>query len=366
MPANDAGEKTEEPTAKKLRDARERGNVPKSKDLSAAIEMIGAILILKYCGWFMAEYAYDFTLRVLTIDLPTLEVPHGKEILPYFFDWMLWLAIISMPFMLLICAASAIANLIQIGFMFTTEPLKLNLNKLNPISGFKRMFSIKNIVMLIMNLAKLGILMPIAWLTILDELETVMVMIEMEAPGTFLYMTRAVLDLALKLACILFVLGVADFWYQRKKYIEELKMTKQEVKEEYKQMEGDPKVKQKRRQIQMQQAMQRMMGEVPQAEVVVRNPTHFAVAISYKPGMEAPTVVAKGKDKIAEKIIALARESGVPTYEDPPLARELYKSVEVGDPIPVHLYQVMAKIIESVMSAEKREAMRKHFDEAAA
>lgn len=366
MSANDAGEKTEQPTAKKLSDARKRGNVAKSKDLSSAIELIGAILLLRYGGWFMAEYVLDFTLRILSLDMPSREIPYRKEIIPYALDWFLWLGIMLIPFLILVALVAMIANLLQIGFMFTSEPLKLNFNKLNPVAGFKRLFSLRNLVMLVMNIAKLCIIMPIAWHSIMTELRGVMIMVEMEAPGTFIYMTRTVLDLALRLAIILFILGVADYWYQRRKYISELKMTKQEVKEEYKQMEGDPKVKQKRRQLQMQQAMQRMMSEVPQAEVVVRNPTHFAVAISYKPEMPAPVVVAKGKDKIAEKIIAAAVQAGVPTYEDPPLARELYKTVEVGEQIPVHLYEVMAKIIESVMSAEKREAMRRRFAENAA
>ena len=349
----DSGEKTEQPTAKKLRDARERGNVAKSKDLSAAIELIGAILLLRYGGWFMAEYALNFALRVLSFDMPNLEIPFGKEIIPYAIDWFLRIAIILAPFLAMVALVAMIANLLQIGFLFTTEPLKLNFNKLNPVAGLKRLFSLRNVVMLVMNIAKLCIIVPIAWLTIRAELENVMMMVEMEAPGTFIYVTRTVLDLALKLAIILFILGVADYMYQKYKYTNELKMTKQEVKEEYKQMEGDPRIKQKRRQIQMQQAMQRMMSEVPQAEVVVRNPTHFAVAISCKPDMEFPVVVAKGKDKVAEKIINIALEAGVPTYENPPLARELFRNVDVGQAIPSHLYEVVAKIFAEVFTPEK-------------
>ncbi len=365
MPANDAGEKTEEATPKKLNDARYKGNVPKSRDLSGAVELIGAIVMLKLGGWFMAEYMYGFTNRLLTFDMPYRPIPYGKEILPYALDWMVWIVIILAPFMFLICIVAAAANIYQVGFLFATEPLKLNFNKLNPVSGMKRIFSAKNIMMLVMNIAKLCIIMPVAWNTIINELETIMIMLDMETPGTFTYMTDVVLDLALKLAIILFILGYADFWYQKRNYLKEMRMTKQEVKEEYKQMEGDPKVKQKRRQIQMQQAMERMMNEVPQAEVVVRNPTHFAVAVSYKPEMPAPVVVAKGKDKVAERIIAAAREARVPLYEDPPLARELYRTVEVGEQIPTHLYEAMAKIIESVMSAEKREAMRRHLEQTA-
>ncbi len=350
MSSEGSGEKTEEPTAKKLRDARERGNVPKSKDLTGALGLIGGILALKYGGFFMAEYLMTFTVKILTIDLPTLDVPFRKEIIPYAVDWFLWLLIVLIPFLALVFVAAIIANVIQTGLLFTTHPLKLDLNKLNPVSGFKRLFSVKNIVMLLMNIAKLAIIMPIAWHTIFTELQSVIVIVEMEAPGTFIMMCRVVLDLALKLAVLLFILGVIDYWYQKQKYIKDLKMTKQEIKEEYKQMEGDPKVKQKRRQIQMQMAQQRMMNEVPQAEVVVRNPTHFAVALSYKPEtMAAPVVVAKGKDRIALKIIEAARDARVPTISNPPLARQLFKMAEVGEEIPAELFPAVAEILAFVM-----------------
>ncbi|MDR3210303.1 MAG: flagellar biosynthesis protein FlhB, partial [Planctomycetota bacterium] len=354
MPGNE--EKTEEATAKKRQDARLEGNVAKSRDLTAAVELIGAIVILKLFGWLMAEYSLDFTVRILSMDFPTLEIPDGKEIVAYATNWCFWLVILVLPFLLLTCVVAIGINLYQIGLLFTTKPLKLNFNKLNPVSGMKKLFSVSNLVMLALNSAKLCVIMPIAWYTIIAELQSVMVIVEMEAAGTFIYMTRAILDLALKLACILFILGYADYLYQKYKYNKGLKMTKQEVKEEFKQMEGDPKVKQKRRQIQMQQAMQRMMSEVPQAEVVVRNPTHYAVAISYKPHMVAPVVVAKGMNLVALKIIDAAREAGIPLHEDPPLARELYRTVEIGEEIPAHLYEAIAKILELVMTAEKRAA----------
>ncbi|MDR0362381.1 MAG: flagellar biosynthesis protein FlhB [Planctomycetota bacterium] len=360
------GEKTEQPTAKKRRDARRNGNIAKSRDLAAAMQLVGAIALLRYGGWFMAERMYQFTLKMLEFDFPYLETPERKELLAYALDWAVRLAIIILPFMFLLALIAYLANYYQVGFLFTTKPLAIKFNKLNPVNGLKRVFSTKNIVMLAMNLAKLAIILPIAWYTVISELQNVMILIDMEPIGTFVYATRTVLDLALKLAVILFMLGVADYWYQKRKHTESIKMTKQEVKEEYRQMEGDPKIKQKRRQVQMQQAMQRMMGEVPQAEVVVRNPTHFAVAISYKPEMTEPVVVAKGKDKLAERIIAIARESRVPTVENPPLARELYRLVEVGDPIPEKLFTAVAEILASVMDAEKRQRMLHSFRESAA
>jgi flagellar biosynthetic protein FlhB len=176
----------------------------------------------------------------------------------------------------------------------------------------------------------------------------------METEGNLVYIVDRVLNLARNLALILLALGIVDFYYQKRKHHTDLKMTKQEVKEEYKQSEGNPEIKQKIRQKQREAAIKRMMGEVPQAEVVVKNPTHFAVAISYKPGMERPVVVAKGQDKLAFKIIEVARQAGVPTWENPPLARQLYKMVEVGGAIPEELFEAVAGILAAVLDAEKK------------
>lgn len=362
----DSGEKTEQPTAKKRSDARKKGNLPKSRDLSAAAGLIAAILLLRLIGPFMARTMDTFVNKILERDFPTLLMPYRKEIIPYALDWMIWLALLILPFLALLFVATYAVNLLQVGFLFTVEPLKLDFKKLNPVSGLKRIFALRNLMLLVMNLAKLVVIMSVAWSTIISELGNVIVMVEMETAGAFIYATNSILNLALKLAVILLVLGIIDFWYQKHVHTKKLKMTKQEVKEEFKQMEGDPKVKQKRRQLQMQQAMQRMMKEVPQAEVVVRNPTHFAVAISYKPGMAAPVVVAKGKDKMAEKIIGEAKKAGVPLVENPPLARELHRRVEIGDMIPEELFATVAEILTSVMDAEKKRRMMQSLNAGAA
>ena len=352
-----AEEKTEQPTAKKKGDARKKGNIPKSRDLSAALMLLAAIKTLEYVGPYMAERIRDFTVKIIHEDMPNLSIPVRQEIIPYAMGWVLWLVYILAPYMLLVTVAAYVVNYIQVGWLITTQPLKINLSKLNPVSGLKRLFSTRNLVMLVMNLAKMFVIMGVAWSTVYFEVQNVLVMLDMETAGTFLWTTERVLGLAERLAILLMALGIADFYYQKWKNNKDLKMTKQEVKEEFKQMEGDPKVKQKRRQKQMEMAMQRMMQEVPQAEVVVRNPTHFAVAISYKPGMAAPVVVAKGKDRSAERIIEAAREHRIPMVENPPLARELYRKVEIGDEIPEELFATVAEILSSVMDAEKKRKM---------
>ena len=347
-------EKTEEPTAKRRQDARNKGNIAKSRDMSAALQLLAAIYILKYFGPSAALAMKNLMVKMIREDMAGLAIPERKELIPYALDWCLWLGYMLGPFLALMFVAAYVTGYLQVGFLFTTEQIKLDLTKLNPVSGLKRIFSAKNLVTLAMNLGKLLIVLPVAWATMYGEFQNVITMVDMEAAGIFIWMTSKVLRLAETLALLLLALGLMDFYYQKFSHNKGMKMTKQEVKEEFKQMEGDPRVKQKRRQKQMELAMQRMMQEVPQAEVVVRNPTHFAVAISYKPGMPAPVVVAKGKDKVAERIIEEARKARVPLVENPPLARQLYAMVEVGEKIPEDLFAAVAEILASVMDAEKR------------
>ncbi|MCC8180652.1 MAG: flagellar biosynthesis protein FlhB [Planctomycetes bacterium] len=359
-------EKTEQPTEHKRRKTRERGQFAKSKDLSSAVELLGAVSALRYMGGYFGNYMVSMAYQVMTDDFALTPAPDGKELIPYVIKIGMWLGLILLPFLFLVVLLALLANWYQVGLQFSTHPLRLNFNKLNPIAGFKRIFSGKAIVMLVMNIAKLAVIVGVAWGTIQSEFMNSLGMIDMETIGGIYYSTDKVLALAQRLAIILLVLGFADFQYQKYSHTKSIKMTKQEVKEEFKQMEGDPKIKAQRRRRQMEIAMQRMMSEVPQAEVVVRNPTHFAVAISYKPDMPAPRVIAKGKDKVAEKIIAIARESRVPLVENPPLARELYKRVEIGDEIPEELFKAVAQLLASVMNEERKRQMMRSMRPSAA
>jgi flagellar biosynthetic protein FlhB len=359
-------EKTEEPTDKKKRDARQKGNIPKSRDLAAAMLFLAGLTLLKYIGPWMAWHMKIFFEKMIALDMASLEIPERKEVIPFAIDWCIWLGLLVGPFLFLLFVAAYLVHYYQVRWVITTEPLKFDPNKFNPVSGFKRMFATRNLVMLAMNLLKLTLIMSVAWWMVIDEVQNVSAMVEMETMGMFVYATDKVLRLAQILAILLMALGFADFYYQKWKHNKDLKMTKQEIKEEFKQMDGDPQVKQKRRQKQMEMAQQRMMAEVPQAEVVVRNPTHYAVAVSYKTGMTAPVVVAKGKDRLAEQIIAVARENRVPLVENPPLARELYRRVEIGDHIPEELFAAVAEILTSVMSAEAKRKMLRTMEESAA
>ncbi|MDR1520081.1 MAG: flagellar biosynthesis protein FlhB [Planctomycetota bacterium] len=349
-----AEEKTEEPTAKRKSDARKRGNIPKSRDLTAALELLGAIYILRYIGPAMAGYMESFMLKMLGHDFGGLPIPEGKEIVAHAGDWGKWLALILTPFLILACVIALAVNVLQVGLNVSFESVKLNLGKLNPVSGVKRLFSARNLVHLLMNLGKLALVIPVAWWVINLEFRNILPLLEMGTGGILVHLVDRTLGLARNLALLLLALGLADYYYQKRKHNNELKMTKQEVKEEFKQMEGSPEVKSKIRQKQREAAQRRMMAEVPQAEVVVRNPTHFAVAISYKPDMPAPMVVAKGKDRLALRIIEIAEAAGVPIWSDPPLARELHKKVEIGEDIPAELYAAVAEVFSVVFSPEKK------------
>ncbi len=347
-------DKTEEATPHKRRQTRREGNVPQSKDLSSAMLFLAALYLLKYLGPWMARNTMLLFEKMILVDMGTLDIPERKEIVPLALDWLLWLGLLVGPFLFLLALAAYLVHYYQVGWNISTKPLGIKFSKINPINGFKRLFALSNIVMLLMNMGKLAIIMYMGGYAVAAEVQNVLGMVEMEAAGMLIYSTEKTLDLAIDLSILLAVLGYIDFTYQKHKHAKGIRMTKQEVKEEYKQMDGDPMIKQKRRQKQMELAQSRMMAEVPQAEVVVRNPTHFAVALSFKPGMDAPVVVAKGKDKMALQIIDIARENGVPLVENPPLARELYRKVEVGDAIPPEFFEVVAQLIASVMTEEKR------------
>ncbi|MDR2390634.1 MAG: flagellar biosynthesis protein FlhB [Planctomycetota bacterium] len=351
-------EKTEEATAKKKADARRRGNIPKSRDFTAALEMLGAVYLLRYLGPTMARYMRTFIEKMLGENLAKLPPPDGKELIAYAVDWGWWILIILLPFLLLACLSAIVANVFQTGFYLSFQTVKIRIGKLNPVAGLKRIFTLRNLVTLIMNLCKLAVVMPVAWWVMNAEFRNVFTLLEMAAEGTLEHLVDRVLGLARTLSIILLALGIADFRYRKYQYLRDLRMTKQEVKEEFRQMEGDPKIKQKIRQKQLEAARMRMLQDVPQAEVVVRNPTHFAVAISYTDGMIAPKVTAKGKDKVAERIIEIAREAGVPMVENKKLAQDLYRTVEVGDAIPEELFAAVAEVLEVIWPEEKKRQIR--------
>ncbi|HWQ61510.1 MAG TPA: flagellar biosynthesis protein FlhB, partial [Negativicutes bacterium] len=259
-----------------------------------------------------------------------------------------------LPVMLVVLVISLAVNLLQVGFVFSLEPLMPQLDRINPISGFQRLFSLRAIAELVKSLCKLTIIGYFVYRFIMRETALVPQLIGADLTDSLRYTAGLVVNLALEIGAVILVLAALDYFYQWWEYNKSLKMSKQEIKEEFKQTEGNPQIKGKIKERQRAMAMRRMMQEVPKATAVVTNPTHFAVAIRYDKSMSAPEVVAKGQDFLAERIKQVAKENRVAVVENKPLARALYATVEVGDNIPPELYQAVAEVLAYVFRLKKR------------
>jgi flagellar biosynthetic protein FlhB len=249
------------------------------------------------------------------------------------------------------------ANLLQVGFMFTLQPLAPKLEKLNLLSGAKRLLSLRSIVEMVKDIAKLLLIGAIAFFTIKGEFGKFLGLWDASPGGIWVFILMVSFKIVLRVALALLIISIIDFFYQRYEYEKQLKMTKQEVKEERKQMDGDPQIKSRVRSLQREMARRRMMQEVPKATVVVTNPTYIAIAIRYEPeAMQTPKVMAKGKRLMAGQIKKKAMELGIPIVEDKPLARAMYDKVEPGDDIPVEFFAAVAEVLAYVYRLKKKEA----------
>ncbi len=352
MADDDTGEKTEQPTARRRQEAREEGRVAHSQDLTAALSLLAAVLLIKALGPGMFEAMLD-----LTRALGERPAVNADELLPWIRQVGLATAQMTIPFMALLVVVTVAVIAAQSGVLLTWKKLALKPERLNPVSGFKRLFSGESVVRLILGLLKTGVVAGIAYVTIVGRIETVLSTGGLHAGGLFSLSTDLLFDLALRMGLALLILGLVDYLYQRWKHEKKLRMTKQEVRDELKKMEGDPLIKQRRRRMQSQLALQRVNAEVPRSDVVVTNPTHYAVALRYdEAAMTAPRVVAKGKDFLAHRIRELAQQHGVPVVQRPPLARALYSGVEVGGEVPPEFYRAVAELLAYVYQISGRAA----------
>ncbi|KPU44703.1 flagellar biosynthetic protein FlhB [Oxobacter pfennigii] len=346
-------EKTEDPTSKKRSDARKKGQVAKSREFTAAISMIGITVL----AFSLSNYGLQQTRLFLTRSLTNagkMEMIEGDV-----FDTLIYSAMefmkITLPVFGAVMLIGIIANLVQTGFIYSTEPLKPKLSKLNPIEGFKRMFSGKAVVEMLKSAANILIIGYIIYSFIKEEFYNILKLSDMSIEALFEMPKRLVQSGLIRVTLVVCVLAIIDFFYQRYAYKKELKMTKQEVKEEYKQMEGDPQIRSRIRQKQREMAMRRMMHEVPKSTVIVTNPTHLSIALKYEQGKDsAPMVIAKGADFVAIKIREIAKENKIPIVENKPVARMLYDKVEINESIPVEMYQAVAEIMAIVYNLKKK------------
>lgn len=339
-------ERTEAPTPRRQQEAREQGNIARSGDLTAALTLLAGVVLLQVFGVkLMTGFRASVEMMLRPSGNPA-RPDDVQSLLGYGAQTALYAAA---PIILGIAVVALLVNLGQVGFIATTRPLEPDFSRLSPLRGLRHLFDARAGVRLIMSVAKVIIIIAVASVVVFQALPQILALAELPVIAMLGAAAQIVYDLALKLAALLLVLAIADYAYQRWQRYRDLRMTRQEVKEEMRRMEGDPLIKQRRSRVARQLALQRISSAVPKADVIVTNPTHFAVALQYdSKTMSAPKVIAKGADYLAMRIRQLAAIHEVPMVERKELARALYRTVEVGQEVPPQFYNAVAEILAYV------------------
>ncbi|SEB03083.1 flagellar biosynthetic protein FlhB [Thalassobacillus cyri] len=348
-----AGEKTEKATPKKRQDSRKKGQVAKSQDVNTAILMLFMFALFMVLGNYlksvmtgMYQHAFQEYLH--------WEVTE-KNVFQVFNETTVELSKVIVPIMGTAVIAGLASNWLQVGFMFTAEPLKFKLNKINPIEGAKKIFSARALVELVKSLLKITMIGTITFTVIWLNKDEMMMMSQRSLDGALAFFGHTTVIMGIASALALLLISVLDYSYQKYDYEKSIRMSKNDVKDEYKNIEGDPQIKSKIKEKQRQMAMQRMMSEVPEADVVITNPTHYAIAIKYDENKsDAPFVSAKGIDFVAQKIKEVAKANKVVMVENRPLARALYAETEIGNNIDEQFYKAVAEILAYVYRIQKK------------
>ncbi|WP_139367578.1 flagellar biosynthesis protein FlhB [Bacillus alkalicellulosilyticus] len=347
-------EKTEKATDKKKQDTRKKGQVAKSTDVNTAFILLVVFLFLWMFGGTLGEklfavFTHTFQEYML-MELTEQSVPE------LFMELIYESVVVVLPILLVSMIAGIFSSYIQVGPLFAPEAIKMKLSKIDPIQGAKRIFSVRALVELVKSLLKIALVGTVVFTILWLNLDKVLVLSQKSIGDGFAQIATLAAIMGIAVALLLLVLAVPDYLYQRYDHAKQIKMSKQDVKDERKNMEGDPRIKGKRRQKQMEMAMQRMMQEVPNADVVITNPTHFAVALKYDgEKMAAPVIVAKGVDFVAQKIKGIAKDNNVITVENRPLARALYAQTEIGDVVPEDLFKAVAEVLAYVYRLKNKE-----------
>lgn len=348
MADNEQGqEKTEQATDKRRDEARAKGQVAKSREIPSVAVLFACLIYFHFNAAgllqkLMAMMSSSFRSAgqvVITMDTaPSLLT-----------GYMFKVFFMLLPLLALICVVALAANILQVGMLFSTSALEPKLSKLNPLSGLKNLLSLKSVVELVKNIIKMSIVGFVSYQVIGDEIKNCLTLAEQSVWGILIYMGKISFKILVTTCWVLVLLALLDYLYQRWEYEKGLRMSRQEIKEEFKNTDGNPTIKARIRRLQREMARKRMMAAVPTADVIITNPTHLAVALKYEQGKQsAPWVVAKGADLVAEKIREVARASNVPIVEDKPLAQVLYKMVKVEDSIPANLYRSVAEVLAYV------------------
>jgi len=353
------GEKTEDATPKKLNDARKEGKVAKSKEIGNGLTLLALFVVLKiFLAWIGNRLGELFAGVYNRI--PDMVQSAGNKVpesnFHHLFLLMMIRALLIMaPVLLVGFLVAFLSDLLQVGWHPTGKPLQPKPNKLSPISGFKRIFSINSVAELVKSIAKILLIAIVSYSYLKNQHRIFFVLLDMPVTQAILLIGQVVVDLGMRIAIVYMLIALGDFIYQKRKFANDMKMTKQEVKDEMKDQEGNPEIKGKQRQRMQEASRRRMMQRLPEADVVITNPTHYAVAIKYDPDVnEAPVVLAKGADYLAQRIKEIARENKIEIVENKPLARMLYANVDIDAEVPPELYQAVAEVLAYVYHLQGR------------
>lgn len=354
------GEKTEPATEKKLREAREDGKVAKSKELTSAFDLIVLFLVLKVFISFIGGgflQVYEYTYKRIPNFVENFAANGSVAEVTIFFQEIYWLMLkVAAPFLAFGFIITLLVSILQVGWKVSLKPLQPKGDKFNPINGFKRIISKDSVFELFKSILKIAVVVYVAYTSVKDEADNIFILYDIPLNQALVLCGSIVINAGLKISLVYLVIGLTDFIYQKFRFKEEMKMTKQEVKDEYKNTEGNPEIKGRQRQRMREASRRRMMQDVPKADVVITNPTHLAVAIKYDAEVsKAPIVLAKGEDYLAMKIREAAKDHHIEIVENKPLARMLYANVEIGEEIPPELYQAVAEILAMVYNMKNRQ-----------
>ena len=353
------GEKTEPATEKKLSDARKEGQVAKSREIANGVGIMALFLILRFwvptMGRQLLQIFSVFYGRIADLVIFWRGYMPQTDTRIVFRNLLLQSIIIMGPILLIGLLIAFLCDVVQVGWKPTMKPMQPKLSKFNPLSGLKKIISVNSLVELVKAIAKIGVIAYMCYNYLKDKWNLIFILYDMPLTQALNLLLTTITDLGIRIAAVYMVIAFADFAYQKWKFAKDMRMTKQEIKDEYKQSEGDPQIKGRIRQKMREASQRRMMQDLPKADVVITNPTHYAVAIKYDPEVaEAPTVLAKGEDYLAQRIKEIARENNVEIVENKPLARMLYANVEVGEAVPPELYQAVAEVLAFVYHLQGR------------
>jgi flagellar biosynthetic protein FlhB len=339
-----AGEKTEQASSKKREDERKKGHIFQSQDIVTSASLIGFFYLLSIMGTTFGKQITE-GMQSLLRNMPVY-ISGESDMKNRFITVITVCAEVLIPIMVVAIAISFIATMVQTRLLVSFNQMKPDFSRMSPLQGMKRLFSIKSLVELLKAIVKISAIGLVIFFELRTRMNNILLLFDMSLGGAFIWTVQMILDIGFKASIAMLIIGLGDYFYQWWSFERDIRMSKEEIKDEYKQTEGNPETKSRIKGAQRKMAKARMMQAVPEADVVIKNPTHFAVALKYdKDGKGAPVCVAKGQDNIALKIIEIANEHKVFVTENIPLARALFKAVEVGDEIPAEFYKAVAEVL---------------------